>query len=274
MQFTDLQLKQYLLGGLDEQIEEEIGLRIISDEMLEEKLLIAENDLIEDFLDENLSPEEVELFYQNYLICDSRKKQLEEVDFFKWYSRKKFQTEVPVEKEEYAESFWKKIQKSIGLKLRFAVPVLIVLIIAAFGFYFFYPANQSSPLEREFAELNRQDFADTEKFSGILNVGLISGTYRDSGAIRKLEAKNLSDKIFFRLALPSNIPETERLKAEVSRDGQTIFQLPETRVYHNRSGQEIRLLLPQTILTKGHYQIKIFDPQRQDSLIIYNFAVE
>lgn len=270
MQLTESQLKNYLLGKTDEQAEEEIGVQIIADDGFEEKLLVAENDLMEDFLDENLSPEDEKLFVENFLVCDDRQKLLDEINFFRQYAKK----HLPVENAVKEESFREKIKKLFGFDLRFAAPVLAVLIIAVFGFYFFHTSNQLSPLEKEYAELNRRDLSNADEFSESLNVSLISGTYRDSGTEKKLEEKNLPDKIFFRLALPFDPPENETLEAEVIKDEKTIFRQTEIRAYQNRKGQEVRLFLPKTILSKGRYRIKIGNPKREDSPVIYNFAVE
>lgn len=275
MQLTNSQLKKYLLGDLNEQADEEIGVQIISDESTEDKLLIAENDLIEDFLDRNLSAEEEKLFYENFLICEDRKQQVSEINLFKQFAKKQIQIESPVEKtDDSTENFWEKLKKLFGFNLRFAAPVLAVLIFAAFGIYFFYPSNPLSPLEQEYAELNRKDFGNTNDFAEFSKVNLISGTYRDTGAGNKLKAESLSDKIFFRLALPVSVAENETLNAEIVRDQKTIFRQTGLRVYKNLNGQEVRLLLPKTVLPKGRYQIKIENPQAEDSAVIYDFAVE
>lgn len=275
MQLTNSQLKNYLLGNLDEQTEEEIGLQIIADGSLEDRLLIAENDLIEDFLDKNLSPAEEKLFYENFLICENREKQISEINFFRQASTKYLQTENSIEeKENHTKSFWEKIKNSFGFNLSFAAPALAVLIIAVFGFYFLYSSNQISPLEKEYAELNRKDFGNTNEFSEFSNVSLISGTFRDTGAGNKLKAESLSDKIFFRLALPYDVPEDQTLDAELVKDQKTIFRQTGIRVYRNQNGQEVRLFLPKEIFSKGLYQIKIENPQAEDTRVIYDFAVE
>lgn len=275
MQITNSQLKNYLLGNLDGQAEEEIGLQIIADDGLEDRLLIAENELIEDFLDKNLSPAEEKLFYEKFLICEGREKQISEINFFRQASKKYVQTNNLIEKtDEPAKSFWEKIKNSFGFNLGFAAPVLAVLIIAVFGFYFLYSSNQISPLEKEYAELNRKDFGNTNEFSKFSNVGLIPGTFRDTGAGNKLKAESLSDKIFFRLALPYDLPENQSLEAELLKDQKTIFRQTEIRVYRNQSGQEVRLFLPKEIFSKGRYQITIENPRAEDSRVIYDFAVE
>lgn len=274
MRVTELQLKKYLLGDVDEKTGEEIGVRVIEDETLEEKLRIAENSLIEDFLEKSLSPAEEKLFYENFLISEERMDRLNDIRLFKDYSRKYFQAGRPEKKMADRPGFPERLKNLFNFNLRFAAAVLTVLVVAAAGIYFLIPGERLSALEREYAELNAGDFREPEKFTGLSRVELISGTLRSSDAVRKLPAENLSDRIFFRLALPFDAPGDNVFKAELSRDGETIFEQPAVRVYRNQSGQELRLLLPRSVLRKGRYQLKIENPADQTSPVIYDFAVE
>ena len=72
----NIKLKQYLLGALSEPESEAVNLRIISDEAFAEELFLAENDLIEDYLEGSLSNAEVQLFRTNFLTSPERKQQL------------------------------------------------------------------------------------------------------------------------------------------------------------------------------------------------------
>lgn len=272
---VDLELKNYLLGNLDAQTDEEIGVQILANDSLEDKLLIAENDLIEDFLDKSLSPAEEKLFYENFLICDDRQKKINEVSLYRQIAKKHFETkDAAGQNEEISDGFFDRLKKLFGFNIGFAAPVLAVLILVLAGFYFFNSTEKMSPLENEFNALNRQDFADVNQFSRSSNISLIAGTFRDSSAGNKLKAENLSDKIFFRLALPFDQPESELLNAEIIRDQKTVFRQNDIRIYKNQNGQEIRLFLPKEILSKGQYQLKVVNPKNENSTVTYDFAVE
>ncbi len=276
MQITNLHLKRYLLGSLDEPAGEEIGQRIISDKTFEENLLIAENELIEDFLEKNLSPAEEKLFYENFLVCDAREKLLEEITFFRQYAKKRFQAENPVTDSDLSENGKGKIKRPFIFDWRFAalVPAVLLIVFLAIGFYFYYPPEKLTVLEKEYAALNNENLANPADYASLTTVNLMQGAFRDSGAGSRLKAENLTGRIFFRLALPFNLNENKRLEAELVRDQKTVFRQPEIRVYQNASGQEIRLLLPKSVLSKGQYQIKIENPNAEDSPVTYYFAVE
>ena len=71
-QSESAKLKQFLLGNLAEGEAEEIGVRIIADRELDEKMSFAEEELVEDFLDDELTAEEKELFFANFLTTPAR----------------------------------------------------------------------------------------------------------------------------------------------------------------------------------------------------------
>lgn len=69
-------IKEYLLGRLTAEHREEFERRFFADDELFEKLQTAEDDLIDDFLCGNLSPDDVELFQQNFLVGSKREQEL------------------------------------------------------------------------------------------------------------------------------------------------------------------------------------------------------
>lgn len=79
--------KNYFLGLASKEDAETIELQIIADEKLEGKLLQAENDLIEDFLDGNLTNEEIQAFNANFLVTDERRERVEFVKTMSGYTK-------------------------------------------------------------------------------------------------------------------------------------------------------------------------------------------
>ena len=87
MSVETTKLKQFLLDDLLEKEADEISLQIIADEDFEGKMLFAEAELIEDFLEGSLSAAETELFYRNFLTTPERIELLEETAFLKEYAQ-------------------------------------------------------------------------------------------------------------------------------------------------------------------------------------------
>ena len=65
--FSDSQIRRYLLHQVSDEERQAIELYLMENEHFLEKLNLVEADLIEDYLDQMLSPEDTELFETKFL---------------------------------------------------------------------------------------------------------------------------------------------------------------------------------------------------------------
>lgn len=267
-------LKQYLLGNLSPSEVEAIDLHIISDESSEEELLWAESELMEDYLDETLSPSEIELFRENFLVSPERRAQLRQISLMRNYARN-CATKGAAEKMRDAppESFYAKLKNFFSLNLRPLTAVAALAVVGLFAVLYFTANNQTAS-EREFAEINQKNLSDASELKSLANLNLTSGAFRDSGDVRKLAENKLTEKVLFQLALPIQSNAPDEFRAELVKDGKVVFTQNTLPFYNNQNGQEIRLLLPSATLKKGAYQIKLTKETAPESVFVYNFAVE
>jgi hypothetical protein len=273
MQGENAKLKQFLLGNLPESEAEELGVQIISDADYEEKMTFAEADLIENFLEDSLTAEEKQLFLEHFINCPERLELLEETSLLKKYAQKTFKKDSIEQKK--TVGFFESLSSFLTINLRPIAAVLLILALAGIAWrVFLYDANGNlSPTEKEYAALNAKDLNNAPEIANFSNKSLIAGTLRDTNSAAKLTAANLTESVLFRLALPSPTVKETLYNVELSKDRQTIFRQTNIRVYQNQNGQEVKVLLPKTVLPKGSYQIKLTDWANKDS-IFYNFAVE
>jgi hypothetical protein len=267
-------LKQYLLGNLPPPETEAVDLQIISDEISEETLLWAESELMEDYLDEALTPAEISLFKQNFLVSPERVTQFKQISLMRTYARSgsaKSAAENTLETRSI--SFFENLKNFFSLNRGPAIAVFSFLLIGLLA-VFYFTANDQTVTEKEFAALNRNDLSDLAKFQTLSSLSLSGGTFRDAGDTRKLAANTLTEKVLFRLALPIRAGVSDKFRAELVKNREIVFTQLELPFYNNPNGQEIRLLLPSAELTKGTYQIKITSASSPDSTLIYNFGVE
>ena len=269
--------KQYLLGNLPPEESEAIDLQIISDESLEDELYWAESELMEDYLDETLSPSERELFGRNFLVSSERKAHLKQISLMRNYARNAAVKGTPgkVCRKEPV-TFFEKLKNFFSLNLRPATAAFAVVFVGLFVIgIFYYTADNQTVSEREFAELNRRDLSSSDEFKNIYAVNLMSGNFRDSsGAMNKVQLDKVGGKVLFRLALPVAAKAADTFKIELVKDQKVVFTQTELRFYNNPNGQELRLFLPASSLNKGEYQIKVAQETAKDSIFTYNFAVE
>lgn len=260
-------IRQYLLGSLTEKEVEEIELRIISEAGFEEELYLAENNLMEDYLEDLLLPQEIELFQKNFLSCKERQKELENLALLRTYSQKKHLEAFSEEKiNEPSGTFWGNFGKFLTVNLHpIAAVFAVVMLLAVIGIYFFNSG------ETEIAELNRKDLSNIAEYQNLTNLNLISGNFRDSGGTNKLSVNNLTEQVLLRLDLPV---EGDVFDVRITRGENEAANLDNISPYRNQSGQELRLLLPSSLLTKGDYKIEARRENSSDSPVIYSFTVQ
>lgn len=171
------------------------------------------------------------------------------------------------------ESFSAKLKNFFSLNWRPLTAVSALVVVGIFA-AFYLTANNQTVSEIEYAALNQKDLSNLEEYKPLTNLSLMSGVFRDSGDSRKLAQSKLTEKVLFRLALPVQSNAPDKFAAELVKDGKTVFTLNNLPFYTNPNGQELRLLLPSTVLKKGTYQLKLTKQSAPELLFVYNFTVE
>ena len=133
----------------------------------------------------------------------------------------------------------------------------IVVLLVAGLVWSRYLGGSNSDLEQQYAVLNRRDLSDTSQLTGYSGVNLSTGTFRDANSIRKQNEESLTDTVLFRLVAPLKGADGEAFKAKLSRGTVLVFTVEAAKAYQNPHGEEIRLLLPKSVLQKGQYQIRL-----------------
>jgi hypothetical protein len=276
MKDENTKYKQYLLGNLSAMEIEEIDLQLISDKSLEERLYWAESELAEDYLDNVLSPPEVALFEKNFLVSPTRETQLRQISLLRNYARNAATSRISQELcEKSSETFYGRLKRFFALNWQPASAVLTLIIFGLLvGTAIYYSAYESTPLEKEFAELNQKDLNNLSDYRNLTNVNLPFGAFRDSSSAIKLLENVLTDAVLFRLALPFEANSRDRFKVEILMDKKNILSRSEMPFYSNLNGKELRLLMPSTVLKKGEYQIKVEKENSIESAVNYNFIVQ
>ena len=267
------QIKSYFLGKLNMSDAEELELRLISDTEFESTVIAAENELIEDRLDEALSEEETRGFDENYLVTAERVKNVETVSLLRKFSKEKARSAAALNAvEDKSGSILDKIRS-----LFLGIPTVayawgILLIVGAAAAYIWLGSGTAyGGLQAEYASLNKQDLSDLDKFMTIPLITATPGSLRGSGSGVKLAA--VDGSVFVRLSL-IQLKDQPTFNLSLIRSQTVLLQLDSLRSYDAGSGREIRLLLPAKLLEKGTYQIKAIAPDHPDTPLTYGFTVE
>lgn len=272
------QLKKYLLTDMSEDEAEEIDLKIISDENFVAELTHAEEDLMEEFLDEELSEAELGLFHKNFLVSDERKARLKQISLLRNYAQKESQEKFRELENPESKSIYDKIFKLFALNRQPALAVLSVFIVLLSGFIiwkvvFDKPSIEIASLEIQINELNKRDLKDLEDFKEIRNLSLFPGKTRSADVGNILSVEDLTENILIRLALPADLNEQGNYYVRIKSNQAEAISLDEVRVYENKSGRELRLLLPKSLLKKGECNIEVSAGKDDKYQLNYSFIV-
>ncbi len=279
MNYENIKLKQYFIGGLNEAETEEIDLQIISGELSEENLLIAENGLIEDFIEKNLSSADLLLFHRNFFISKEREAQILQTALLKNYAETNINSENTVEKDSENKNgfFWDFATLPSFFPFRIACGFVIIGIFIGI-FWFAVHRNSGnkkfSSLENEYAAINNSNLSDLEKFLNISKVSLVSGSFRSAENLSNFSQKDLTDKVLIRLALPNGVDFSKSFQVEFKSSEKIIFTQVIDHIYQNPNGEEFRLFVPSKIFQKGIYQVSVNSSTANETKINYNFSID
>lgn len=250
-------LKKYFLGLLDSNESKQLEIDIFEDESLEGRLIQAEEELIEDFLNSNLNDDEIIAFNNNYLITEERKKRIEFTTLLRNYNQVKIISSTE-------PKFFDNLKFIFSqAKIAFAfVSVLFVLLIGISYLIFNSPSENS-----EIAKLNKRDLSNLNEFSGLKVLILTTDNLRSAANANLIRLNELKTEVLFRLTLPVASKPNNIYTANIESNNfntQTISNIKPIN-------QEVRILVPKSILQKGEYRLLLFNDQEKYS---YYFAVQ
>lgn len=149
---TDASLREFLLGKLAEEDHERIEDLFLTDSRTKERLLIVEQDLIDDYLEDDLSPEDKETFLLRYAQTDEQRRTLRINRVIKDWAVSEAKVPTPVVP---APSVWVRFWLWLRLRPRFMFPLAAAIVIGVMVVsVWLNNRTQQRALEQQFARLN------------------------------------------------------------------------------------------------------------------------
>lgn len=262
MTIDDKKLRDYLLGRAAEDDDEAISLSIVSGDDLAERLERAENDLVEDHLDGLLSGPEDELFRKNFLASPQRRELIREISLLRAGVRQAGSADTSAAVKRTSR------HERRGLFFMFSRPViafgsLLLMLFAGSLIWYVFVRDARTPLEAEYAAINRRELGDPAKTAGFSVINLVSANMRDAASTAAHPAAGLTQSVVFRLALPVSEAEGAEIEASIERSGKRAFTVG-GRVFRNQFGSELRFIAPKSVLPPGAYQIVLRSAGKND----------
>lgn len=250
---TDARLREFLLGKVDDEEVARIESLFLTDSEARERVLVIEQELIEDYLENSLTANDREQFLLRYGQTASQLQQLRITKAIKdWASRESARVQtVPVEL-----SSWSRFRARLRLKPVFVIPIAVTAMIAIVcAAVWLNGRMKRAAIEQELAELNTP--ANLSEVSPqMISMDLPPITVRSLE--RGKEFRQSTDIRIVELHLPWIQRERyPTYQAEVRRvGGDESFTIPNLQAEDNGQYQ-IRVRLPARIFSRGQYQVRV-----------------
>lgn len=260
---TDALIRRFLVGDVDEEEHERIERRFISDQEVYERIVVVEDELIEDYLEDSLTASDREKFLAQYGHTPKERRRLRIVKAIKEHSVAEAMS------SQRARSTKSKSPNFLSaLRLRnpgFLIPVAAVLIIAfVVGLVWLMDirnkraqeTNRRAAIERELADLNApSSVREVSPQTLLLVLPSVSG--RSVGSQTNLRARTDIRVVELQL-LWTQKEQYPGYEAVLRRVGDSErLTIPNLHVEKTAWGNAVPLKLPTHILTRGLYQITL-----------------
>jgi hypothetical protein len=253
---TDALIREFLLGNVDDEVRQEIESVFMTDAQTRERILAAEQELIDDYFENTLTPAEKQLFLSQYAETVDEKRRLRITKTVKdWANR-----ETDVIKKGVTTSRWNQFRHLLQFRPLFAILVAATLIFAMTLAVVWLTQrasqqNKTLALEQEVARLNApSSLRVTQPQMPTLVLAPIS--------VRDVEKET-------ELATPAGAQLVELRLLWLQKENYPTYRAVLQRVGDDESltipdlhgetdgGTKIRLRLPAKVLTRGQYQIRV-----------------
>jgi len=249
-------VRAFLLGKADDKARERIESLFLTDSQERERVLSAEQDLIEDYLEDNLTPEDRQRFIALYAQTPKQRRKLAITKSIKhWAIQKPTSPQTDGTKVSVWTRLWTRSWLKPALVIPIAMATMIAIVVAVVWLNSREINKRQLAIDQELAQLNTPARL-AEHLPQMISVDLSPGAVR--GAERKTEIAKSADVRVIELRLPW--VEKDRYtnyQAKIKRIGNDeSFTIHNLQGENNR-GYAVRIRVPTHLLDRGEYQIRL-----------------
>ncbi|HEY6806879.1 MAG TPA: hypothetical protein VI306_25105 [Pyrinomonadaceae bacterium] len=245
---TNEAIREFLLGRVSEEERHRIELIFLTDPALKERILVAEQQLVDDYLDGSLSDNDRKNFLLQYSQTTAQKEELGIAQFTQELLAKR-----AAESRELvvpARSFWRRLATP-----RFLVPIavaaVLVIVLGVFWLKWQTTKQQHLAIEQEMAQLNTPESIKQTTPRVVLELAPI--TSRSIGPQSELVRRPDLGVVELKLRLIQT--EATRYNAKLERvDDSESLSVNSLQINNNHT---IQLRVPARVLVKGLYKLTL-----------------
>lgn len=273
---TDALLRQFLLGKVEDEVRQRIESLFITDSRTKERILAAEQELIDDYLEDRLSKTDKEAFLSLYsdTVAQRRKLRITK-SIHEWAANQPNTMPVAHARE---TSVWDRIRVQLGLKPVLIIPIAMTAAVAiVIAVVWVNSRNerhrQYLAVQQEVARLNTP--ASLREVPSQVLLTLKPGSVRslDPQPELKMRGDNSVAELRLLWMQKEDYPSYEAVVRLPGNDQP--YSIPNLKA-ENEGEKVIRVRLPAHRLTRGTYQIElsgVATDGSKNSLEVYSFTV-
>ena len=248
---SDTLLRQFLLGQVDDQERQRLESMFVAGALSNERVMAAEQHLLDDYLDDSLTAADRERFLAQYGETPAEQRKLRIAKSIQQWAASSSGVAVV---GAAAETRWSRLLRRFRLKPVFMIPIAAVSVLAiVFGVISLKSRWDHRAMEQELARLNAPMFRETSPSMPQLRLA--------PGAVRSTENGN-------ELTPPANAEFVEIHLLWTQKESFPTYQATIRRyesdekfavppLHLDNGSNMIRLRLPTRFLTRGLYQIEV-----------------
>jgi hypothetical protein len=248
---TDASAREFLLGKLDDEARARVEDLFLTDARVRERVLVAEQDLIEDYLEGNLTSADREIFVSRYTETPEQRQKLRITESIKRLAAAEAESSQIIAAQ---TSGWHRLRARLRLRPALMAPIAIILLMAIVITVWLSRREQRSSIEQELAQLNTPASL-REAPAQMVSLELSPVTVRSAESVAEL--KTSAGTRLVELRLPWIRAEHYSLyEASIQRlGGGESYTIPDLQAESN--GKYVRFRLPAHLLRRGEYQIQL-----------------
>jgi hypothetical protein len=255
--------RRFLLGAVDDSERQQIESLFIIDPETKETILIAEDELVEDYLEGSLSESDTAKFLEQYAHGPRQRRKLRIAESIKEYAR------AEALRDQSGSSALQKLRSLISIRwpregrlyISIAVAATIVLVVTAvwllqWNNHRMRDNNLRLAFEQQLTELNTPSSL-RENPPQMLSLVLPSVSLRSVNPAEQITRQASYRVIELQLLWPHK-EEPQSYLAELQRVGASEkFAIPNLHAEKNSGGKFVRLRLPAQSLAPGLYHVRL-----------------
>jgi hypothetical protein len=275
---TDAQLRQFLLGKVDDEERQRVESLFLTDSLMKERVLAAEQELFDDYLEESLSPADRERFLSLYGDTAAQRRKLRIAKSVQQWAMDQSKTSPIVAKP--ANSIWSRLLVQLRQKPVLVIPIAVAAAVAIVVTLVWIntrtPERETEYLafNQELAQLNTPSRL-REPLTGLSQLTLKPVSVRSIEAESELKRRPDNAVAEIRL-LWMQKEDYPTYQAVLRRPGDDRpYPIPNLTI-QNENGKFIRVRVPVHLMTRGDHQLELSGVSADGSKSspeVYSFTV-